>query len=84
VSGLPGDDHAIELHLPDGGHVILTIEDSTTRLGDAADQLIGTLLKADGGEHEIERALVATAGTLGLVCSVSTHHHPTVLSIRRD
>jgi hypothetical protein len=83
VSGLPGDDHAIELHLPDGGHVIVSIEDATSALDVAADQLIATLLRADGGEHEVERALVETARALGLVCIASTEHHPTVLSIRR-
>jgi hypothetical protein len=82
VSGLAGDPHAIELHLPDGGHVIIAIEDAETRLGGDCDLLIGTLFTTDGGEHDVERALLETARDLGLSC-VAASHHPTVLSIRR-
>ncbi|MEA2518871.1 MAG: hypothetical protein QOF49_951 [Chloroflexota bacterium] len=82
-SSAPRNADAIELHLPDGGHLIVSIEDAATRHSPDCDQLIGTLLRADGGEHEVERAIVETASGLGLVCIPSTEHHPTTVSIRR-
>jgi hypothetical protein len=83
VSGLPGDPNAIELHLPDGGHVILSIEDAVTRLGSDGDQLIDALIHTEGAERDVERAVTGTADRLDLRCVSSTSHHPTVIAIRR-
>jgi hypothetical protein len=78
-----GDDGPIELHLPDGGHVIMTIDDATIRCSADCDELIGVLVRADGSEHDVERAVIAEAHALGLRCTSSTSQHPTVLVIAR-
>jgi hypothetical protein len=83
VNGLSGDPNAIELHLPDGGHVILSIEDPVTRLGADGDQLIDVLIHTEGAECDVERALTGTAERLDLRCVSSTSQHPTVIAILR-
>ena len=83
MTGGPGVDHPIELHLPDGGHVVLMIEDVPTRLSSDCDRLIETLLRVDGAEHDVERAIRADADAMGLRCATSGGHHPTVISLRR-
>jgi hypothetical protein len=77
------DGAPIEVHLEDGGQVILEIEDPATRLGEDADRLIGTLLRADGSEHDVERAIASEADELGLHCVTAPGEHPTVLVLRR-
>jgi hypothetical protein len=77
------DDAPIEIHLEDGGHVILTIEDPAARVGEDADRLIGTLLRVDGSEHDVERAIASEADELGLRCVAAPGEHPTVLVLRR-
>ena len=79
--GRPGDDGPIEVHLPDGGHVIVAIEDRTIRSGAACDELIHALVWTDGSEQDIERAIVAEAQALGLRCTTSSGHHSTIVTI---
>ena len=78
----PPDD-PIELHLPDGGHVIVAFEDAATRLGEDGDEFVDTLLHADGSERDVERAIRTQAEGLGLGC-YSTSQHPTRIVIRRS
>ena len=77
----PGDDGPIEVHLPDGGHVIVAIEDRTIRCSAVCDELIHTLVWTDGSEQDIERAIVAQAQALGLRCTTSSGHHSTIVAI---
>ena len=79
--GRPGDDGPIEVHLPDGGHVIVAIEDRTIRRSAVCDELIRTLVWTDGSEHDVERAIVAEAQALGLRCTTSSGHHSTIVAI---
>ena len=83
MTATAGDAAPIEIHLPDGGHLILSIEDRLTRLTADGDPLIETVLRAGGSEQELEREIQATAAQLGLRCQASTTRHPTVLIIRR-
>jgi hypothetical protein len=83
VTGLAGDGRPIELHLPDGGHLIVSIEDRLTRLSSDGDSLVDALLRTDGSEQEIEREIQAIADALGLRCLVSSTRHPTVVVLRR-
>jgi len=64
-------DGPIEVHLPDGGHVVLAFTDPGTRVG-VGDQLIATMLRVDGSEHDVERALQSDLRELGLHCTCST------------
>ena len=75
------DDGPIEVHLPDGGHLIVAIEDHTIRTSAVCDELIRALVWTDGSEHDIERAVVAEAQALGLRCTTSSGHHSTIVAI---
>jgi hypothetical protein len=76
VSGGP-----IDVHLADGGHVIVDFEDPVAVEGPAGDAILGALIHAEGSEHDLERAIVAEARVCGLTASVSTAHHPTTVVI---
>jgi hypothetical protein len=78
-----GDDGPIELHLADGGHVILAIEDPAMRASADGDRLVEILVRADGSEHDVERAIQEVAEGLGLSCVPSLGHHATILTIQR-
>jgi hypothetical protein len=73
---------AIELHLADGGQVVLTIDEAAARSGVDCDGLIEVLLRVDGSEQDVERAIQAAAEDLGLHC-VSSSRHPTIVVIER-
>ncbi len=73
----------IEVHLADGGHVIVSITDAPTRLGSDADDLVAVLVQTDGSERDVERAIRAEATELGLDCASSATDHPTIIVIRR-
>ncbi len=77
-----GEDGPIELQLPDGGQILMTFEDDAARNGEDGVELVGALVRADGSERDIERAIRAEAGGLGLTCE-SSSEHPTVIVIRR-
>ena len=80
MTGRTGDDGPIELHLPDGGHVIVTFADEAARLdGSGVDN---TLLTGET-ERDVERAIVDDLKDTELTCSVSADHHPTVIAIGR-
>jgi hypothetical protein len=76
------DSHPLEAHFPDGGHVIVTFRGDADRLSAECDELIQTLLRADGSESEIVRAIRACAEDLGLKVT-STGQHPTVITVAR-
>ena len=80
----PGDDGPIEVHLPDGGHVIVAIQDRAIRSSAVCDELIHTLVWTDGSEHDIERAIVAEAQAFGLRCTTSSGHHSTIVTIAAE
>ena len=77
-----GDEGPIELQLPDGGHVVMSFEDDRARQGDEGVELVGALVRADGSERDIERAIRERAEGLGLRCETSSEH-PTAILIRR-
>ena len=70
----------IEVHLPDGGHVVLAFADAGTRLG-VGDRMIATVLRVDGSEHDVERAIQDELRELGLPCTCSTDPTSTVIVI---
>jgi hypothetical protein len=74
----------IEVHLADGGHVIVSITDAPTRHGSEADDLVAVLVQTDGSERDVERAIRAEATELGLDCASSTTDHPTIIVIGRS
>ena len=80
----PGYDGPIEVHLPDGGHVIVAIEDRTIRRSAVCDELIHTLVWTDGTEQDVERAVVAEARAFGLRCTTSSGHHSTIVAIAAE
>jgi hypothetical protein len=80
VTGRLGDDGPIELHLPDGGHVIVSFADDIARVDGSG--VIDTLLTGDS-ERDVERAIVDDLKGSELTCSVSAEHHPTVIVIGR-
>ena len=71
----------IELHLPDGGHLIVTIADANLHR-EATTVLVDTLVTADGTEAEIGRAISELAEDLGLSVTESADRHPTVIVVR--
>jgi hypothetical protein len=71
----------IELHLADGGHVIVAFADPAARDGEIGDAFVAAILEVDGGERDVERAICHEAADLGLHCAVSASRHPTVLVI---
>jgi hypothetical protein len=81
--GSPSGPRPIEVLMADGGSVILSIDDAVTRLGRDGDDLVAALIRADGSEQDLERALRAEATVLGLDCASSATDHPTVIVIRR-
>jgi hypothetical protein len=70
----------IEVHLPDGGRIVVAFADARSRLR-ASDQLIETILRADGSELDMEQAIEDDVRALGLPCRCSTGRHPTVIVI---
>ena len=70
----------IEVLLADGGRVVIAFADARSRLR-ASDQLIETILHADGTELEVERAIEDGIVALGLRCRCSTGRNPTVIVI---
>ena len=70
----------IEVHLSDGGRLIVAFADARARLR-ASDQLVETLLRVDGSEHDLEEAITRDVGGLGLGCTTSTGRKPTTIVI---
>jgi hypothetical protein len=71
----------IDVHLADGGHVIVDFEDPIAVEGPAGDAILGALIHAEGSERDLEQAIVAEARVCGLTASVSTARHPTTVVI---
>jgi hypothetical protein len=71
----------IDVHLADGGHVIVDFEDPLAIDGPAGDAILAALIGADGSEHDLEQAIVEEARYGGLIASVSTARHPTTVVI---
>lgn len=78
----PGS-QSIELHLPDGGHVVMSIEDPAARSSGICDDLVQVLVRAEGTERDVERTIRAEAAVLGLDCSSSTMDHSTLIVVRQ-
>ena len=70
----------LEVHLADGGRIVVSFADAGSRLL-ASDQLIDTILRIDGTEHDVERAIEDDIRALGLTCTCSTGRSPTVIVI---
>jgi hypothetical protein len=69
VPGASLDREPIDVRLPDGGHVIVAIDESADDEVDEADGILSVLLTADGSEADLERALVDEAEHYGLTAS---------------
>ena len=80
LTGRTGDHGPIELHLPDGGHVIVSFADPIA-VADGSG-VVDTLLSGDT-ERDVERAIVNDLKGSDLTCTVSADHHPTVIVIGR-
>ncbi|HEY7970674.1 MAG TPA: hypothetical protein VID95_11820 [Candidatus Limnocylindrales bacterium] len=80
MTGRTGDHGPIELHLPDGGHVIVSFADPIA-VADSSG-VVDTLLSGDT-ERDVERAIVDDLKGSNLTCTVSDGHHPTVIVIGR-
>ena len=76
------DPGPLELHLPDGGHVIVAFANLDVRVGADGDELLETLLQVDGSEAEVARAISEAVECRGLTCTTSTDRHPTVVVVR--
>jgi hypothetical protein len=79
TAGLPAD-QPIEVHLADGGRIIVSFVDILSR-NQASDQLITTILRVDGSEQEVEQAIEDDIRALGLSCTSSTGRGPTEIVI---
>jgi hypothetical protein len=77
----PASGGPIDVHLADGGHVIVDFEDPLACEGPAGDAILAALIGADGSEHDLEQAIVEEARVGGLIASVSTGRHPTTVFI---
>ncbi len=78
-SGWPSMRNPIELHLPDGGHIMLSI---AAWVGDdQRDELMALFAAADGSQRDIASAMTAIAEDLDLPITRSTGHSPTVVII---
>jgi hypothetical protein len=82
VTGRSGADEPIQLHLPDGGHVIVDFADAAARADGSL--LVDTLLAIDGSEQDVGRAIVEDLRGTGLSASVSITHRPTVVVVSKD
>lgn len=75
-----GDSAPIEVHLADGGHVIIDFADPAARVS-ACDRVVETILGMNGSESDLQQAISADADNLGLSCSSSEGRHPTVIIV---
>jgi hypothetical protein len=71
----------IEVHLADGGQVVVAFADARTEADPACDRIVAELIHADGTERDLERAVVERAVEAGLSATVSVTRHPTVVRI---
>jgi hypothetical protein len=76
------DREPIDVRLPDGGHVIVAIDQSADEEIDEADGIIDALVHASGSEADLERALVDEAAHYGLTASTSGRGGQTTVIIR--
>ena len=70
----------IEIHLADGGRVVVAFANARSRV-QASDQLIEAILRAEGSEHDVERAIEDGILAIGMPCRCSTGRSPTVIVI---
>jgi hypothetical protein len=82
MNGEPGGIEPIEVHLEDGGHVIVSFTDSASRL-EASDMVAELLVLTSGSEGDLEHAIRSEASGRGLICSSSPNRHPTVIIVGR-
>ena len=73
----------IEVHLPDGGCVILSFDLHDADGGRLEDDIVAALLAADGTEHDVAQAIRGRAVAVGLRAVLSLDSHPTIVVIRR-
>jgi hypothetical protein len=73
-------DEPIQVHLPDGGQVIVAFEDRPTRDGEAGAELVASLFVAEGSEGGIAAIIREEAEDRGLDCRTDGPH-PTVIRI---
>jgi hypothetical protein len=69
----------IEVHLPDGGHLIVSFADA---VADANSGLVvEALLGSSGTTEDVERSVARELADAGLRCSTEPGSHATILSI---
>jgi len=78
------DDGPIDVHLSNGGHVIVAFGDADARSAATGDGMLAVLLDVDGSEDELKHAIVEEAEACGLRASTSDGRHPTTVVIERE
>ena len=76
------DETPMEVDLPDGGRLIVSFADDEARSCEGASEIAAALIRVDGSEGELERAVVDEAERHGLRCSVSGSRHPTTVVVQ--
>ena len=77
-----GEGAPVEVHLSDGGHVIVAFADAFARTT-ACDPIVDVLVRTTGSERDVERAVVDEVEAVGLRCTCSPSHRPTVIVVDR-
>jgi hypothetical protein len=80
----PATEGPIDVHLSDGGHVIVTFGSADARTAATGDGMLAVLLDVDGSEDELERAILDEAEACGLRASTSGSRHPTTVVIETE
>jgi hypothetical protein len=80
MTAIAGDSAPVEVHLPDGGHIVVGFSDATARAV-GCDLVVELLLRSSGSEREIQRAIVDRARAVGLTCNAIPGQRPTVIVI---
>ncbi|HET7473367.1 MAG TPA: hypothetical protein VFJ71_09600 [Candidatus Limnocylindrales bacterium] len=73
---------SVDVHLEDGGNVVVTFEDADV-VDHVGDAVIDVLVHTSGGERDLERAVTATVEGLGLQVRPHSSRRPTILDIER-
>ena len=72
----------VEVHLENGGHVVVTFAESMAGHDDPGAELVNTLVRAGPTEADLTRAIVDEAGRSGMDCRVSSAGGATLVEVR--
>lgn len=76
---MTGPASPIEVHLPDGGHLIVSFADAIARANSGL--VVEALLSSSGTTEDVERSVARDLADAGLRCSTQPGSHATILSI---